>query len=127
MEKILGMGNALTDVLVQLDNESHLENLGLPKGSMQLVDVATNSKVQDYIGNMPKQMIAGGSASNTMRGIACLGGDATFVGMVGKDEVGKGHRYPAPAAIVYRTTPGHLRAAQSNFAANCCRYQIHTY
>ena len=89
MEKILGMGNALTDVLVQLDNESHLENLGLPKGSMQLVDVATNSKVQDYIGNMPKQMIAGGSASNTMRGIACLGGDATFVGMVGKDEVGK--------------------------------------
>ena len=89
MKKILGMGNALTDVLVQLDNEKHLENLGLPKGSMQLVDVATNAKVQTYIYNMPKQMIAGGSASNTMRGIACLGGDVTFVGMVGKDEVGK--------------------------------------
>ncbi len=89
MKRILGMGNALTDVLVQLDNETHLENLGLPKGSMQLVDSNKNAAVQEYIGNMSKQMIAGGSASNTMRGIACLGGDATFVGMVGKDEVGK--------------------------------------
>ena len=89
MKKILGMGNALTDVLVQLDNETHLENLGLPKGSMQLVDSDKNAAVQEYIRNMSKQMIAGGSASNTMRGIACLGGDATFVGMVGKDEVGK--------------------------------------
>ena len=89
MKRILGMGNALTDVLVQLDNETHLENLGLPKGSMQLVDSDKNAAVQEYIGSMSKQMIAGGSASNTMRGIACLGGDATFVGMVGKDEVGK--------------------------------------
>jgi len=89
MKKILGMGNALTDVLVQLDNETHLENLGLPKGSMQLVDSDKNTAVQEYIRNMSKQMIAGGSASNTMRGIACLGGYSTFVGMVGKDEVGK--------------------------------------
>ena len=89
MKKILGMGNALTDVLVQLDNETHLENLGLPKGSMQLVDSDKNAAVQEYIRNMSKQMIAGGSASNTMRGIACLGGYSTFVGMVGKDEVGK--------------------------------------
>jgi len=89
MKKILGMGNALTDVLVQLDNEIHLEKLGLPKGSMQLVDSDKNAAVQEYIRNMSKQMIAGGSASNTMRGIACLGGYSTFVGMVGKDEVGK--------------------------------------
>lgn len=89
MKRILGMGNALTDVLVQLDNETHLENLGLPKGSMQLVDSDKNAAVQEYIRNMSKQMIAGGSASNTMRGIACLGGYSTFVGMVGKDEVGK--------------------------------------
>lgn len=89
MKKILGMGNALTDVLVQLDNETHLENLGLPKGSMQLVDSDKNTAVQEYIRNMSKQMIAGGSASNTMRGIACLGGYSTFVGMVGNDEVGK--------------------------------------
>ena len=89
MKKILGMGNALTDVLVQLDNETHLENLGLPKGSMQLVDSDKNTAVQEYIRNMSKQMIAVGSASNTMRGIACLGGYSTFVGMVGNDEVGK--------------------------------------
>lgn len=89
MKRILGMGNALTDVLVQLDNESHLENLCLPKGSMQLVDSDKNAVVQEYINDMSKQMIAGGSASNTMRGIACLGGDATFIGMVGNDEIGK--------------------------------------
>jgi sugar/nucleoside kinase (ribokinase family) len=76
-------------VLVQLDNETHLEKLGLPKGSMQLVDSDKNTAVQEYIRNMSKQMIAGGSASNTMRGIACLGGYSTFVGMVGSDEVGK--------------------------------------
>ncbi|MBQ8045385.1 MAG: adenosine kinase, partial [Bacteroidales bacterium] len=80
MKRILGMGNALTDVLVQLDNETHLENLGLPKGSMQLVDSDKNAAVQEYIRNMSKQMIAGGSASNTMRGIACLGGYSTVVG-----------------------------------------------
>lgn len=89
MKKILGMGNALTDILVQLDDDKHLENLNLPKGSMQLVDEVQNAKVQEYIHTMPKQMIAGGSASNTMRGIACLGGDASFVGMVGNDSIAK--------------------------------------
>ena len=89
MKKILGMGNALTDILVQLDDDKHLENLNLPKGSMQLVDEVQNAKVQEYIHTMPKQMRAGGSASNTMRGIACLGGDASFVGMVGNDSIAK--------------------------------------
>ena len=87
MKKILGMGNALTDILVQLTDDAHLDKLGLPKGSMQLVDSAQNQSVQEYIAAMDKQMIAGGSAGNTMRGIACLGGSAAFVGMVGKDNV----------------------------------------
>ena len=89
MKKILGMGNALTDILVRLDNDKHLERLNLPKGSMQLVDEVQNAKVQEYIHTMDKQMIAGGSASNTMRGIACLGGNASFVGMVGNDAIAK--------------------------------------
>ena len=89
MKKILGMGNALTDILVRLDDDKHLESLNLPKGSMQLVDEVQNAKVQEYIHTMDKQMIAGGSASNTMRGIACLGGNASFVGMVGNDAIAK--------------------------------------
>ena len=89
MKKILGLGNALTDILVQLETDELLDAMNLPKGSMQLVDEARNFKIQEIIKNTPKQMIAGGSASNTMRGIACLGGSASFIGMVGNDEVAK--------------------------------------
>ncbi len=88
MKKILGMGNALTDILVPLSHDEALQTLCLPKGSMQLVNAEQNKKVQEYIRNMQKQVIAGGSASNTMRGIACLGGNAAFIGMIGHDAIG---------------------------------------
>lgn len=89
MKKILGMGNALTDILLQIDNDNVLNQLNLPKGSMQLVDAAKSSEITTLLSGVKPVMAAGGSASNTMNGIACLGGQAGFIGLVGQDAVGE--------------------------------------
>lgn len=89
MKKILGMGNALTDILLQLNDESVLTQLNLPKGSMQLVDAEKSSEITQLLSAVQPVMAAGGSASNTMNGIACLGGQAGFIGLVGDDKIGR--------------------------------------
>ncbi|MBP5435107.1 adenosine kinase [bacterium] len=88
MKKVLGMGNALVDILVSLPDESALAQLGLAKGSMQLVDASFSERVLSrMIGfNMVQQ--SGGSASNTVHGLSALGVPCSFVGKVGDDEFG---------------------------------------
>jgi sugar/nucleoside kinase (ribokinase family) len=88
MKKILGMGNALTDILLQIDNDDVLLSLNLPKGSMQLVDDQISAKIGNALNMYAKKMATGGSASNTINGISRLGLTAGFVGKIGKDEVG---------------------------------------
>ena len=87
--KILGMGNALVDVLALIEDDSLLQQLGLPKGSMQLIDEEKLNEVNDAISGMDKFLASGGSASNTIIGIARLGVNAGFIGKVGHDEYGK--------------------------------------
>jgi sugar/nucleoside kinase (ribokinase family) len=88
MKKILGMGNALTDILLQIDNDDVLLSLNLPKGSMQLVDDQISAKIGNALNKYAKKMATGGSASNTINGITRLGLTAGFVGKIGNDEVG---------------------------------------
>lgn len=88
MKKILGIGNALVDVLFEIGNDDLLNNLQLPKGSMQLVDAKRNEEILEHTKSFNKKLVAGGSASNTMRGIALLGGNASYIGIVGDDELG---------------------------------------
>lgn len=88
MKKIIGMGNALTDVLFQLSDNQALEHFSLPKGSMQLVDANLSQGIKDYLGDHAKTMVAGGSAANTINGISCLGGVTAFIGKVGEDAIG---------------------------------------
>lgn len=88
MKKVLGMGNALTDILLQIENDSVLEKLNLPKGSMQLVDEGKSKEITDLLSNITPKMATGGSASNTINGITRLGAKAGFVGKVGTDFVG---------------------------------------
>jgi len=88
MKKILGLGNALVDIVIQLENDSQLDELNLPKGSMQLVDLERAQRVLDYFKDSPRTLTSGGSAANTLNGIANLGGSASFVGCVGSDEYG---------------------------------------
>lgn len=88
MKKVLGMGNALTDILLQIENDSILNELNLPKGSMQLVDARKSLEISDFFTHSMRKMAAGGSASNTINGITKLGLTAGFVGKLGKDAIG---------------------------------------
>lgn len=91
MKKVLGLGNALTDVLLQV-SEDDLRELGLAKGSMKLINLEEAEHIQMRFASVRKRMVAGGSASNTINTIAALGGKAAFIGKIGNDEVGDFYR-----------------------------------
>lgn len=86
--KVLGMGNALVDVLALIDNDMLLDELGLPKGSMQLIDEAKKESLHLAMANKEKFVASGGSASNTINGLARLDISTGFIGRVGKDFYG---------------------------------------
>lgn len=88
MDKIIGMGNALVDVLVKIDDDSLLGKLHLPKGSMQLIQEATLSEIRKYTSGMKIHRSTGGSAGNTVCALAALGTNPGFIGKVGQDETG---------------------------------------
>ena len=92
MDKIIGMGNALVDVLVTLDNDVLLHEMGLPKGSMQLIDDVKLQKINDKFSQMKTHIATGGSAGNTIRALACLGAEVGFIGKVGNDRYGDFYR-----------------------------------
>lgn len=85
MGKVLGMGNALVDILLRLDDESVLQQFSLPKGSMQLVDSVLANKVEQATQKYNRSLASGGSAANTIHGLACLGVPTGFLGKVGND------------------------------------------
>ncbi len=89
MTKILGIGNALVDLLIETENDNILDELNLPKGSMQLVDSKTKDQIADHSNKLSKSMASGGSAANTIHGLARLGTETAFIGTVGKDDIGK--------------------------------------
>ena len=88
MKKVIGIGNALTDILVNLPADDILENFGLPKGSMSLVDTDLQYKISESTAGMPHTMSLGGSAGNTIRAMAKLGIPTGFIGKVGNDDTG---------------------------------------
>lgn len=88
MDKIIGMGNALVDILVRIDDDSLLEKLHLPKGSMQLIQEDTLSEIRKYTSGMKIHRSTGGSAGNTVCALAALGANPGFIGKVGQDETG---------------------------------------
>lgn len=83
------MGNALVDILIELEHDNLLTTFQLPKGSMQLIDHPQALTIDKYTSELPKTLATGGSASNTIHGIRKLGTSAGFIGKVGKDEKGK--------------------------------------
>ena len=66
------MGNALVDVLAVIENDKILELLKLPKGSMQLIDETKLEIISEEINKLNKSIVSGGSASNTIVGLANL-------------------------------------------------------
>jgi len=88
MNRILGIGNALVDVMTLIDNDNTLEKFLLPKGSMQLVDFEKSQLIKNGTGNFQRTLASGGSAANTIHGLAMLGVNTGFIGSVGNDDTG---------------------------------------
>ena len=89
MAKIIGIGNALVDVLVPLHDEGVLRQLGLPVGGMTLLDEHDFQKVYRHVALMTQQRATGGSASNTIHALSAVGDEVGFIGMTGDDEAGR--------------------------------------
>jgi fructokinase len=85
-KKILGIGNAIVDVFVKVDDDFLLKN-NLTKGSMKLLEIEEFESLKNII--KIEKIEAGGSVANTMAGIAHLGGYPSFIGKVNSDEFGK--------------------------------------
>jgi sugar/nucleoside kinase (ribokinase family) len=86
--KIIGLGNALVDVLIQLKDENIIKKLGLPKGSMQLIQNTSIPSINEQIKDLSSILLSGGSAANTIHGLSKLGTKCGFIGKVGQDEFG---------------------------------------
>ena len=86
--KILGIGNALVDVLVQLPDERLLQELNITKGSMNLIDAETRETILEKVKCFPITQTTGGSVSNTTLALKQLGEPVGFIGKVGNDEFG---------------------------------------
>ena len=85
---VYGVGNALVDIQAQVSDEV-LAETGFDKGIMTLVDDAQQSSVLSKLVGLPLNRCAGGSAANTIVGVADFGGKAAYVGKVAADETGE--------------------------------------
>lgn len=83
--QIVGIGNAMVDVLAKCDDAFLTEN-GIEKGIMQLTDMARGVELYGLVG--PAQEISGGSCANSIAGVAHLGGRTAYVGKVKDDQLG---------------------------------------
>lgn len=94
---VVGIGNAIVDIIGRCD-DAFLAAHGAPKGHMRLVDADTVSRLYDAMG--PATEISGGSAANTLVGVASFGGRAAFIGKVADDEFGRIFAHDIRAASV---------------------------
>lgn len=83
---VLAIGNAIVDVIADADDKL-LERHGMTKGSMRLIDAAEAERLYADMG--PGRELSGGSAANTVAGLAALGLRTGFIGQLGDDELGK--------------------------------------
>lgn len=100
---VVGLGNAIVDVLAKVEDSFITEN-NLIKGGMSLIDEA---QAEDIYSKMPPAIEAsGGSAANTLAGIAALGGACAFIGKVKDDHLGKIFSHDIKAiGVHYETAP----------------------
>ena len=86
--QILGLGDALVDLLIRLDDEKCLAELGVRKGAMMMIDREKTLAIRSSLRHLSQKQVAGGSVCNTMRTISFLGGKSAFIGKIGDDELG---------------------------------------
>src|SRR5246127_1066486 len=99
---VLGIGNAIVDVIAQTE-EDFLVKHGMQKGAMTLIDEARAGQIYEAMG--PTIESSGGSAANTIVGVASFGARAAFVGKAKDDQLGRTFAHDIRAASVAFTTP----------------------
>jgi adenosine kinase len=115
---VLGIGNAIFDVLVRTD-EGFLSRHGMTKGGMALIDEARATSIYRDMG--PATEMSGGSAANTIVGVANLGARAAYVGKVRDDQIGRLYTHDIRAAgVAFETMPA------SDGPATGCSYILVT-
>src|ERR1051326_5058154 len=98
---VVGIGNAIVDVIAHAEEEFLLSH-GLVKGAMTLIDAARADALYAVMG--PGIEMSGGSAGNTMAGLASLGGAGAYIGKVRDDQLGQVYRHDMTAMGVRFTT-----------------------
>ena len=88
MKKILGIGNALVDVLVEIHDETIFNKFNLKKGGMEMISAEMKTQIHKDIYGLRKTVASGGSTSNTIYGLAQLGAQVGYIGKIGEDEMG---------------------------------------
>ena len=88
MKSILGIGNALTDILAVFPDDSMLKEYHLPPGSMQHVDLETGDRIWSKLKEYGVKYVPGGSAANTITCTSIFGMPSCFIGKIGNDELG---------------------------------------
>ena len=88
MKKILGIGNALVDVLLEIQNDDQIERFGLVKGGMEMIDAEKKREIHAAISHMNQKIATGGSTSNTIYGLAKLGAKTGYIGKISNDQAG---------------------------------------
>src|SRR6202042_1014699 len=119
---VLGIGNAIFDVLVQTD-EGFLEAHGMTKGGMALIDEDRAVSIYRDMGKNSGTAVemSGGSAANTIVGVANLGARAAYVGKVKDDQIGRLYAHDIRAAgVAFETRPA------ANGPATGCSYILVT-
>jgi sugar/nucleoside kinase (ribokinase family) len=99
---VLGIGNAIVDVIARTEEDFLLKH-GMNKGTMALIDEPRAQAIYDAMG--PAVETSGGSAANTIVGLASLGARAAFVGKIKNDTLGKAFAHDIRAAGVAFSTP----------------------
>src|SRR5205085_3718404 len=99
---IVGIGNAIVDVIAHAD-DAFLAEQGFAKGAMTLIDTARAESLYAAMGSAVES--SGGSAGNTMAGIASLGGQPAFIGKTRDDLLGQVYRHDTTAIGVHFATP----------------------
>ena len=110
---VTAIGNAIVDVIAQAE-DAFLEKHKLPKGAMNLIDTETAERLYGDMG--PGKEASGGSAGNTIAGVAALGGRTAYIGKVAKDQLGDVFTHDMRAVgVKYDTAPlvGGLPTARS--------------
>lgn len=89
MKKVLGIGNALVDVLLEIEDDHQIEKFGLALGGMEMIDADKKRIIHAEIKHLKQKLASGGSTSNTIYGLAKLGAMTGFIGKISNDEAGE--------------------------------------